>query len=137
MLMPRSVTLPLWSPGPVALGDVGFLEKPAGAFRPLFNAFDPERSSSGRMRAHARLQGYGDLKTSAQRVDRRNAAQRGLDVLAQWFPFRKGDAQACVRCASRVAPLLIWVRVQDGAPVHVRTPRGAQGRAPRDGDDEL
>jgi abelson tyrosine-protein kinase 1 len=98
LLTPCLVTLPLWSPGPVALGDVGFLEKPTGAFRALFNAFDPERSSSARMRALARLQGYGDLKTSAQRVDRRNLAQRGLDALARWLPFWEGDAQACVRC---------------------------------------
>jgi abelson tyrosine-protein kinase 1 len=83
------VILPLWSPCGVSLGDVGFLEKPAGSFRTLFNAFNPEATSQGLMKNLPRLQGYGDVKTDSQRMDKRNPAQRGFDVIQQWNPFRK------------------------------------------------
>jgi hypothetical protein len=46
MLTQRLVTL-----RPVALGDVGFLEKSALVFRALFNAFDPERLLGVRTRS--------------------------------------------------------------------------------------
>ncbi|KAK7046149.1 hypothetical protein VNI00_007152 [Paramarasmius palmivorus] len=39
-----TVTLPLWSPSPIAIGAVGYLSKPKGAFVTLFNAFNPEKS---------------------------------------------------------------------------------------------
>jgi abelson tyrosine-protein kinase 1 len=83
------VTLPLWTPTQVNLGDVGFLEKPAGSFRTLFNSFNPEGTSNGAMKNCPRLQGYGDVKTNSQRLDKRNAAQRGFDAIQQWNPFRK------------------------------------------------
>ncbi|KAJ6456098.1 hypothetical protein C8R45DRAFT_581338 [Mycena sanguinolenta] len=44
-----SVTLPLWTPSLVTLGAVGYLEKPTGAFRTLFNCRDPDSTSHGRL----------------------------------------------------------------------------------------
>ncbi|KAJ7191743.1 hypothetical protein GGX14DRAFT_33026 [Mycena pura] len=35
------VSLPLWTPSPVEVGAVGYLAKPEGAFRTLFNSRDP------------------------------------------------------------------------------------------------
>jgi abelson tyrosine-protein kinase 1 len=83
------VILPLWSPGYVQLGDVGYLDKPAGEFKTLFNAFDPEHSSNGLMTNTGRLQGFGDLMTETVRMDKRSPAQRGYDAIQQLNPFKK------------------------------------------------
>jgi hypothetical protein len=127
--------LPLWSPSAVALGDVGYLDTPAGAFRTLFNAFDPVGSSAGRMGAAPSLYGYGRVGRGSQRVDKRNAAQRGFDAVQNWLTFRRGSLSKCVRPAA-AAP----ARGADGAAqrrpaVHVPAPRGPQGRVPVRGDD--
>ncbi|KAJ7250504.1 hypothetical protein B0H12DRAFT_1120689 [Mycena haematopus] len=50
-----SVTLPLWTPSLVALGAVGYLEKPTGAFRTLFNCRDPASTSNARLSGVHRL----------------------------------------------------------------------------------
>ncbi|KAF7370280.1 Protein kinase domain-containing protein [Mycena sanguinolenta] len=50
-----SVTLPLWTPSLVALGAVGYLEKPTGAFRTLFNCRDPDSTSNGRLSGFPKL----------------------------------------------------------------------------------
>lgn len=71
------------------IGDVGYLEKPAGVFRTLFNAFDPEKTSRGQMQKVGGLRGFGDLKTESTRWDRRTAAQKGFDAIQQLNPFRK------------------------------------------------
>jgi abelson tyrosine-protein kinase 1 len=89
----RAVTLPLWSPGRIQLGAVGFLERPAGSFRTLFNALDPERTSGGAMSGAPNIYGYGRVNTGSQRTDRRNAAQRGFDSIQNWlYGRRNGDA---------------------------------------------
>ncbi|GLB45720.1 putative protein tyrosine kinase [Lyophyllum shimeji] len=76
-----SLTLPMWSPSPVALGAVGYLSKPAGAFVTLFGAFHPEKSQEPATRELPSLYGYGRVTTGGQRQDKRNAAQRGLDAV--------------------------------------------------------
>ncbi|KAJ7474918.1 hypothetical protein FB451DRAFT_1246991 [Mycena latifolia] len=53
----RNVSVPLWTPSPVALGAVGYLLKPAGAFRTLFNCRNPSETSNGRLSAIPRLTG--------------------------------------------------------------------------------
>ena len=76
-----TVTLPLWSPSTVEIGSVGYLRKPEGEFVTLFNAFDPPRSSNGILKGMANLHGYGKISQGSYRQDKRNRAQRGLDVI--------------------------------------------------------
>ncbi|KAG6900061.1 hypothetical protein C0993_003547 [Termitomyces sp. T159_Od127] len=45
---PRQLNFPLWTPGDVQLGDIGFLSR-GGQFIRLFNSINPQRSSRGRM----------------------------------------------------------------------------------------
>ncbi|KAJ3785672.1 hypothetical protein GGU10DRAFT_268805 [Lentinula aff. detonsa] len=77
-----SLTLPLWSPAPVALGAVGYLSKPKGEFVTLFNAFHPQNSDVSLVRCLPSVHGYGKFSTGSQRQDKRNAAQRSLDAVA-------------------------------------------------------
>ena len=84
-LMGGTVTLPLWSPSTVDIGSVGYLRKPQGEFVTLFNAFDPPQSSNGALRGMANLHGYGSVSQGSYRQDKRNRAQRGLDVLSSWL----------------------------------------------------
>lgn len=79
------VTLPLWSPSVVEIGSVGYLRKPEGGFVTLFNAFDPPKTSDGVLKGMANLHGYGKVSEGAYRQDKRNRAQRGLDVLQSWL----------------------------------------------------
>ncbi|KAJ4490744.1 hypothetical protein J3R30DRAFT_3277483 [Lentinula aciculospora] len=83
-----SLTLPLWSPAPVALGAVGYLSKPRGEFVTLFNAFHPQNSAIALVKGLPSVHGYGKFYTGSHRQDKRNAAQRGLDVIAGLFPFK-------------------------------------------------
>lgn len=80
-----SLTLPLWSPTIVKIGSVGYLSKPKGEFVTLFNAFDPPRSSDGLLNGMANVRGYGEVAQGSYRQDKRNRAQRGLDVLQSWL----------------------------------------------------
>ncbi|KAF9647369.1 hypothetical protein BDM02DRAFT_2705085 [Thelephora ganbajun] len=80
-----SLTLPLWTPSTVAIGSVGYLRKPEGEFVTLFNAFDPPQTSNGVLKGMANLYGYGKISQGNQRQDKRNRAQRGLDVLQSWL----------------------------------------------------
>ncbi|KAJ4486547.1 hypothetical protein C8J55DRAFT_452053 [Lentinula edodes] len=76
-----SLTLPLWSPAPVALGAVGYLSKPKGEFITLFNAFHPQNSVINGVKSLPSVHGYGKVSTGNQRQDKRNAAQRSLDTI--------------------------------------------------------
>lgn len=80
-----AVQLPLWSPSPVRLGSVGYLDKPSGRFVTLFDALDPARSSGGAMTDAPSVHGYGRVNMGAQRLDKRNSAQRGLDIIQSWL----------------------------------------------------
>ena len=79
------MTLPLWSPSTVEIGSVGYLRKPEGKFVTLFNAFDPPQTSDGVLMGMANLHGYGKIEQGSYRQDKRNRAQRGLDVLQSWL----------------------------------------------------
>jgi abelson tyrosine-protein kinase 1 len=85
------VILPLWSPSPVTIGDVGFLERPAGSFKKLFNAFDLRSNSDKRISELPFVKGYGDYVQSNQRAERRNAAQRGVDLIHSWVARLPGS----------------------------------------------
>lgn len=90
------VRLPLWEPSPVELGAVGYLSRPSGSFVTLFNSFNPQKSSAGKCEGMPSLYGYGSVSKGSQRIMRRSAAQRGLDVIQGllWFRSRSsGDFQ--------------------------------------------
>lgn len=84
------MTLPLWSPTPIALGAVGYLSKPSGSFIPLFDALNPDIT-------HA-VKGMPPLTRftkGSQRQEKRNAMSRGLDAIAGFLTFRnRGDTSS-------------------------------------------
>ena len=91
------MTLPLWSPSPIAVGAVGFHSKSRGGeFVTLFNSFEPMKSSGGVARDMPSLFGYGRVNVGNQRQDKRNMAQRGMDVIQSWLSSsrtRTGEAK--------------------------------------------
>jgi hypothetical protein len=82
------VTLPLWTPSPVALGAVGYLSKPKGEFVTLFNAFSPEKAADPNVKALPSIWGYGRLNVGSYRQDKRNAVQRGVDAIQGLLTFK-------------------------------------------------
>lgn len=90
------MTLPLWDPSPVKLGAVGYLLKPAGSFVTLFNSYAPHKASDEEARKIPSLDGYGKSNVGMQRQDKRNAAQRGLDMLHGLLTFRNSERYAVV-----------------------------------------
>ncbi|KAI0753878.1 hypothetical protein C8Q74DRAFT_1307834 [Fomes fomentarius] len=84
-----SLTLPLWTPTQVALGAVGYHNKAVGGeFVTLFNSFEPAKSSNGRAKDIPSLYGYGRVNQGNQRQDKRNVAQRGMDLINSWLNSR-------------------------------------------------
>jgi|SRR5882762_774730 hypothetical protein len=88
LLINNIVTLPLWTPSPISIGAVGYLDKPSGKFITLFNSFNPARSSNGGIATLPSLYGYGRINRGEQRQDKRGAARRGLDALAGFLTFK-------------------------------------------------
>ncbi|THH30137.1 hypothetical protein EUX98_g4033 [Antrodiella citrinella] len=87
-----SLTLPLWSPHFVALGAVGYHSKPSGTFVTLFNSFKPKETSGGVAKDVPSLYGYGNVQQGSSRSDKRNIAQRGIDMVQSWITTKKnGD----------------------------------------------
>ncbi|KAM6492858.1 hypothetical protein JOM56_010992 [Amanita muscaria] len=82
-----SLTLPLWEPAQIRLGAVGYLSRPSGSFVTLFDAFSPYRASNEEARKIPSLYGYGKVERGMQRLDKRNAAQRGLDMITGLLKF--------------------------------------------------
>jgi hypothetical protein len=83
-----TVTLPLWTPTLVSLGDVGYLAKPSGTFVKLFSAFDPVGSSEGAVKGMPPVSGYGNVTQGQQKQDKRNIAQKGLDAISGLLTFK-------------------------------------------------
>jgi len=73
--------LPLWTPSPVSLGAVGYLDKPSGAFVTLHNS----KSSIPDLPL---LHGYGRITRGEQRQDKGSTARRGLEALAGFLTFK-------------------------------------------------
>jgi len=87
------VNLPLWEPSIVQLGDVGYLSKPSGRFVTLFNALKPPKSAGGPKIAMASMAGYGSVSKGRKCKEKRNAAQKGLDMFSELLTFRsRGEA---------------------------------------------
>jgi len=82
-----SVTLALWEPSPVQLGDVGYLLKPKGTFVTLFNALKHQKAA-GFIGGLPSMAGYGNVSKGSLRLDKRNVAQKGLDVFSGLLTFR-------------------------------------------------
>ena len=82
-----SVTLALWEPSPVQLGDVGYLLKPKGTFVTLFNALKHQKAA-GFIGGLPSMGGYGNVSKGTLRLDKRNVAQKGLDVFSGLLTFR-------------------------------------------------
>ncbi|KAJ6627483.1 hypothetical protein B0H10DRAFT_2161143 [Mycena sp. CBHHK59/15] len=87
-----SLTLPLWNPIPIAVGSVGFMDKPSGRFVTLFNCFYPDKKGNGDSSLPS-VYGYGRVATGNQRQDKRTAAQRGLDAIAGLLTFKSHLSQ--------------------------------------------
>lgn len=81
------VTLALWEPSPVQLGDVGYLLKPKGTFVTLFNALKHQKAA-GFIGDLPSMAGYGNVSKGSLRLDKRNVAQKGLDVFSGLLTFR-------------------------------------------------
>ncbi|KAF8154194.1 hypothetical protein B0H34DRAFT_80502 [Crassisporium funariophilum] len=82
-----SLTLPLWNPVSVELGDVGYLSKPGGTFVTLFNAFKPHKTSGGLTGGMPSLAGYGKVSKGNHRQDKRSVAQKGFDAVSGFLTF--------------------------------------------------
>ena len=86
------MTLPLWTPTQVLLGAVGYHNKATGGefvTLRLFNSFEPANSSNGRAKDIPSLYGYARVNVENQRQDKRNVAQRGMDIIQSWISSRK------------------------------------------------
>lgn len=92
-----TVTLPLWTPSPVAIGAVGYHSKARGGeFITLFSSLDPAESSGGRAKDIPSVYGDGrESRQGYQRRDKRNVAQRGVDAIHSWLTstWSKGEAK--------------------------------------------
>ncbi|KAJ7511910.1 hypothetical protein B0H11DRAFT_719443 [Mycena galericulata] len=88
-----SLTLPLWNPVHVAIGDVGFFDRESNTFMTLFNCFSPDEAPEGDSQIPS-VHEYGQVKTGSQRQNTRSAVQRSLDVLAGRFSLKKDDETA-------------------------------------------
>ncbi|KAM5539547.1 hypothetical protein V8D89_006656 [Ganoderma adspersum] len=110
-----SLTLPLWTPTPVAIGAVGYHSKANyGEFVTLFNCFDPQKTSGGRTGDMPSIYGYGRISQGNQRQDKRNVAQRSMDIIQSWLSSRNraGEAKysrrysSPLRCGHKTAHLI-------------------------------
>ncbi|KAF9529086.1 hypothetical protein CPB83DRAFT_812894 [Crepidotus variabilis] len=95
-----SLTLPLWEPSPVAIGDVGYLSKPRGAFISLFNAIKPMKSMIINFPSMAE---YGSVTRGSLQLDKRTAAQKSIDAFSGFLAFRsKNEATTTHRQSFRL-----------------------------------
>lgn len=108
--------LPLWSPSTVEIGSVGYLRKPEGEFVTLFNAFDPPTSSNGVLGGMANLYGYGKVSEGSYRQDKRNRAQRGLDVIQSWLSSKSDQFVNSLDKLQLMSQLCVETTSTDGTP---------------------
>ena len=95
------MTLPLWTPTQVLLGAVGYHNKATGGeFVTLFNSFEPAKTSNGMAKDVPSLYGYGRVSQGSQRQDKRNVAQRGMDLINSWLNSRNRAGETKYSCVS-------------------------------------
>ena len=97
-----AVTLPLWDPSPVQIGDVGYLLKPAGAFVTLFNALKPKVSRGSSSSGFPNMAEYGNVSKGTIRMDKRNVAQKGLDAFSGFLSFRSKSEMPIVYVVTHI-----------------------------------
>ena len=127
-----TVTLPLWTPSQVVVGAVGYHSKSEGGkFITLFDAFEPAKSSNGRTKDMPSLYGYGRVDRGSQRQDKRNVAQRGMDLIQSWLSSRNNAKYACVFSCSIARRIQILDADGDSLQTTVLVPAscGTQSRA--------
>ena len=93
----------------------------------LFNSFEPMKSSGGVARDMPSLFGYGRVNVGNQRQDKRNMAQRGMDVIQSWLSSsrtRTGEAKY-----SYVHLYLFSIRVLTALSRHYTSPLRAGHKA--------
>jgi hypothetical protein len=88
------VTLPLWDPSAVQIGDVGYLSKPRGAFVTLFNAIKPSKVVVGL--GLGPVAEYGSASRGSMRLEKRSAAQKGLDAFSGFLTFGRSRSDGPV-----------------------------------------
>jgi hypothetical protein len=81
------VKLPLWTPGAVRVGALGYHSKPSGEFITLFNAFEPPLSN--RDETIPSLYAYGPVATASARKDTRSARERAFEGIRGMLPFSR------------------------------------------------
>ncbi|CAA7262077.1 unnamed protein product [Cyclocybe aegerita] len=83
-----SLTLPLWDPSPVQIGDVGYLKKPAGRFITLFNALKPPKTLDAYNVPVRYMSEFGNVAKGSLRLDRRSAALKGFNAFSGFLTFK-------------------------------------------------
>ncbi|KAJ3501789.1 hypothetical protein NLJ89_g9182 [Agrocybe chaxingu] len=83
-----SLTLPLWEPSPVQIGDVGYLQKPAGRFITLFNALKPPKTVDAYNVPVRHMSEFGNVAKGSLRLDRRSAALKGFNAFSGFLTFK-------------------------------------------------
>jgi hypothetical protein len=81
------VTLPLWDPSPVQIGDVGYLSKPRGSFVTLFNSIKPSKAAVNL--GLGPVSEHGSASRGSMRLEKRSAAQKGLDAFSGFLAFSR------------------------------------------------
>lgn len=81
------MTLPLWDPSPVQIGDVGYLSKPQGTFVTLFNVIKPSKAVVNL--GLGPVSEYGSVSRGSMRLEKRSAAQKGLDAFSGFLTFNR------------------------------------------------
>ncbi|KAF5329648.1 hypothetical protein D9619_008927 [Psilocybe cf. subviscida] len=92
-----SLTVPLWDPSTVQIGDVGYLSKPSGTFVTLFNSLKTHKHPS---LPHSGLQSmseYGNVVKGVLRMDKRNVARKGLDAVSGFLTLKSRGGQPVSR----------------------------------------
>ncbi|KAG6872774.1 hypothetical protein C0995_006694 [Termitomyces sp. Mi166 len=104
---PRQLNFPLWTPGDVELGDVGFLSR-SGQFIKLFNSIQPSRSSGGRMK----IPRIGNISV-AVRQQKDNFMKKGFKAISKLVSAgESGSKYAYKVCVTAT-------RLSDNTPVIV------------------
>ncbi|KAF8066474.1 hypothetical protein FPV67DRAFT_1669970 [Lyophyllum atratum] len=95
---PRSVNVPLWTPGDVALGDIGYLTRD-GHFVKLFNSINPGSSSGGRLKEMHGISHFGRVSIARRQERDTNLVRKGLEAFSKFMS--PGDGRPLDRVKRR------------------------------------
>ncbi|KAJ7602883.1 hypothetical protein FB45DRAFT_964499 [Roridomyces roridus] len=83
--------LPLWTPTPVQVGAVGYLERPSGAFRTLFNCKDPSGTSNGRITSDSIPSLDGCTIVKDRQKQRKESSGLGMRLIDKLTPSSSSE----------------------------------------------